>query len=63
MKVLVLKMLPFKLTDLVLDPGGRYLIIYAQIQCQPWVIVQLYLPPLGTFRLLNQIAAKIVSYR
>lgn len=60
--VLVLKMLPFKLLDLALDPEGRYVMIYALIQNLLWVIVGLYLPPPASLRLLNLIIAKLAQF-
>lgn len=43
--VLVLKNLPFKLLDLILDPEGRFVMVYALIHNIPWVLVGLYLLP------------------
>lgn len=51
--ILVLKTLPFKLPDLVLDPDGRFVLVHALIHNLPWVLVGLYLPPPASLKLLN----------
>lgn len=60
--ILVLKTLPFKLLDLALDPGGRYVVLHALLHNVPWVIVGLYLPPPSSLQILNQITAKIAEF-
>lgn len=60
--VLVLKMLPFKLLDLALDPDGRYVLIHVQMKGLTWVIADLYLPLPASLKLLNQIMAKVAEF-
>lgn len=60
--ILIHKSLPFKLLALELDPEGRFVILHAMVDRLELVVVGLYLPPLASTRLLNQLVSKIATY-
>lgn len=60
--ILVLKTLPFKLLDLILDPDGRFVLVHALIHNLPWVLVGLYLLSLASLKFLNLISAKLAQF-
>lgn len=60
--ILVHKSIPFRLLDLVLDSGGRYVLLHAQVCSMKWVIAGLYLPPPASLCLLNQLTSKIADF-
>lgn len=60
--ILVSKSLPFCLLALEVDPGGRYVIVHANILNFEVVIVGLYLPPPALIPLLYQIVSRIAQF-
>lgn len=60
--MLIRKYLTFKLLDVKLDPGGRYVLVHAIIDTFEMLIVGLYIPPPATTSLLKALVPIMSTY-
>lgn len=60
--ILIRKSLPFRLLAVEVDPGGRYVIMHANIMTLEMVIVGLYVPPPASISFLYQVVSKVLQY-
>lgn len=59
--ILIRKGLPFSCHQVISDPKGQYLLLYAMVQRTPIVLVTIYIPPPVTVTVFTELSAKLSS--